>query len=316
MLAEQSERWQLFYEKTWAERAEYMRSLLNTGKYNTMQIISMLEKKQRFFQLAIIRSKNNDENNADNQNADVRWLPIRFDAKKEHRMFNGVPMIKHVGLLGNLVSVPFYTQCRIDQLLIDLIDTTGPYDAVIELGCGYGRNLFNIFYGGGPTDICYFGGEYTKSGEEICRDLATATPSMKTQFFHFNHLEPDLSIIREKFERVFIFTVHTIEQVTRIPDNWFSAVSKVAPFVRCVHIEPFGFQATQLGPLSKIHKESFVKNQWNMNFYENFLNAKDRNEIEIEDCLIENLYSTDICNMSSFAVWKHGEDRFPPHIIE
>ena len=47
MLAEQSERWQLFYEKTWAERAEYMRSLLNTGKYNTMQIISMLEKKTK-----------------------------------------------------------------------------------------------------------------------------------------------------------------------------------------------------------------------------------------------------------------------------
>ena len=50
MAAEQSKLWQDFYEKAWAARAEYMRSLVNTGKYNTMQIINMLKKKTAFFQ--------------------------------------------------------------------------------------------------------------------------------------------------------------------------------------------------------------------------------------------------------------------------
>ena len=77
-------------------------------------------------------------------------------------------------------------------MLIDIIDETGPYDSIVELGCGYGRNLIEIFYKGGPTDVRYFGGEFTQSGVEIASKLAAATPKINAKFFHFNHLEPSL----------------------------------------------------------------------------------------------------------------------------
>lgn len=313
MKAEQAVKWQDFYEKAWAVRAEYMRGLLKTGKYNTMQIINMLDKKQRFSQVA--GATETEENSAGGTGLKMRVIPIKFNVPQKYRTFVGVPLTRISALFGNLVNIPFYTQYRLDHFLIDIIDATGPYDAIVELGCGYGRNLFNIFYSGGPTDICYYGGEFTKSGEELCKDLATATPSMQTQFFHFDHLKPDLSILRGKYERIFVFTVHTIEQVKTIPDEWCKKVAEAAPFVRCVNIEPFGFQLAELGPRSRAHKEFFTRNEWNLNFSEVVTRAKENNEIEVEDLQLENIYSSDSTNMSSVIVWKHGEDKYPPRII-
>ena len=299
--------WQTFYEKAWKMRSDYMRDLLKTGQYNTLQIIKMLAKKERFYILINAYGNKIGEK-------ELEWKPIKFEETSRH--FTGVPVMKTNSLLGNYRYVPFYTEYRIDKYLVDMIDATGPYDAIVELGCGYGRNLFEIFYNGGPADVCYYGGEYTKSGENICRELATATPSMKAEFFHFDHLEPDLSFLSGKFERLFIFTVHTIEQVNKIPECWFKKVCEAAPFVRGVNIEPFGFQMIELGPSSKAQKEFFIRNNWNLNFANVLKNANERKEVEIEEIMTEHIYSNDLINISSLAVWKHGEDKFNIRRIE
>ena len=64
---------------------------------------------------------------------------------------------------------------------------------------------------------------------------------MRAEFFHFNHLKPKFDKNLDFGKRVLVFTYHTIEQVKEIPDNWFKVVASIAPFVRCIHAEPFGF---------------------------------------------------------------------------
>ena len=205
------------------------------------------------------------------------------------------------GFNGNIIILPKHTSYDFTTLLIDLIDATGPYDAIIELGCGYGGNLFKIFYGGGPREAKYIGGEFTKSGIEIAQKLAKKAPKMKTEFFHFNHLEPKLPF-KKPFKRAFVFTCHSIEQVMQINENWFDEVVKAGEFVRGAHIEPFGFQLKNSGPLSDMHKDFMIQNSWNINFAEVLRQAVERKIVKDEQIFLEMGVTPDI-NVGSLAFW-------------
>ena len=97
--------------------------------------------------------------------------------------FVDIPVARLTTRQGAELIVPFHSSFNFFDMLIDIIDETGPYDSIVELGCGYGRNLIEIFYRGGPTDVRYFGGEFTQSGVEIASKLAAATPKMNAKFF-------------------------------------------------------------------------------------------------------------------------------------
>ena len=205
------------------------------------------------------------------------------------------------GFNGNIIILPKHTSYDFTTLLIDLIDATGPYDAIIELGCGYGGNLFKIFYGGGPREAKYIGGEFTKSGVEIAQKLAKKAPKMKTEFFHFNHLEPKLPF-KKPFKRAFVFTCHSIEQVMQINENWFDEVVKAGEFVRGAHLEPFGFQLKNSGPLSDMHKDFMIQNSWNINFVEVLRQAVERKIVKDEQIFLEMGVTPDT-NVGSLAFW-------------
>ena len=117
------------------------------------------------------------------------------------------------------ILVPFYTKTNFIDFIIDAL-SFDEYDSVVELGCGYGRNLFKIFYNGGGVNLRYFGGEFTSSGVEMAKKLASIEPNMRAEFFHFNHLRPKFDKNLDFGKRVLVFTARTIEQVKEIPDNW------------------------------------------------------------------------------------------------
>ncbi|ANE36061.1 hypothetical protein CIG11343_1047 [Campylobacter iguaniorum] len=287
-MAYQEKRWQDFYERAWGTRAEYMDELLSGGGYNTYQIISKLENKERLCDFYV----NND--------GEGHWQRKKVIGDKFN--FAQIPTLKTTSLNGMFINVPFYTNTSHVQLIIDVFNETGPYDSILELGCGYGQNLFKLFYQGGFSDIKYFGGEFTNSGVEIARKLAQNEPHMRADFFHFNHLKPEISGF-DFGERVLVFTMHTIEQVQEIADDWFSVVAKIADFVRCVNIEPFGFQIKELGEASKGQSEFFSKTGWNSNFAKTLKQANLNNEICIEDALLEYSCGTDPYNPTSVAIW-------------
>ena len=182
----------------------------------------------------------------------------------------GLPLDKGAELI-----VPFHSSFNFYDMLIDIIDETGPYDRIVELGCGYGRNLIEIFYRGGPTDARYFGGEFTQSGVEIASKLAAATPKMNAKFFHFNHLEPSLEGL-DLGKKAFVFTCHSIEQVKETPPQWFDVVANAADFVRCAHLDPFEFQIKGANDAVSARQREFFKTQGrNVNFAETFLMLPD-----------------------------------------
>ena len=288
-MAFQLPHWQDFYEKAWAFRAKFLESQLQSGA-NALQAIKELEKKERGYTLGV-----NDTT------GEVLYMKKEIGDDEPHIKDTNIALYSKRGFNGNIIILPKHTSYNFRTLLIDLIDATGPYDAIIELGCGYGRNLFEIFYGGGPREAKYIGGEFTKSGVEIAQKLAKKAPKMKTEFFHFNHLEPKLPF-KKPFKRAFVFTCHSIEQVMQINENWFDEVVKAGEFVRGAHLEPFGFQLKNSGPLSDMHKDFMIQNSWNINFAEVLRQAVERKIIKDEQIFLEMGVTPDV-NVGSLAFW-------------
>lgn len=288
-MAFQLPHWQDFYEKAWAFRAKFLESQLQSGA-NALQAIKELEKKERGYTLGV-----NDTT------GEVLYMKKEISDDEPHIKDTNIALYSKRGFNGNIIILPKHTSYDFTTLLIDLIDATGPYDAIIELGCGYGRNLFEIFYGGGPREAKYIGGEFTKSGVEIAQKLAKKAPKMKTEFFHFNHLEPKLPF-KKPFKRAFVFTCHSIEQVMQINENWFDEVVKAGEFVRGAHLEPFGFQLKNSGPLSDMHKDFMIQNSWNINFAEVLRQAVERKIIKDEQIFLEMGVTPDV-NVGSLAFW-------------
>ena len=288
-MAFQLPHWQDFYEKAWAFRAKFLEGQLQSGA-NALQAIKELEKKERGYTLGV-----NDTT------GEVLYMKKEIGDDEPHIKDTNIALYSKRGFNGNIIILPKHTSYDFRTLLIDLIDATGPYDAIIELGCGYGRNLFEIFYGGGPRDAKYIGGEFTKSGVEIAQKLAKKAPKMKTEFFHFNHLEPKLPF-KKPFKRAFVFTCHSIEQVMQINENWFDEVVKAGEFVRGAHLEPFGFQLKNSGPLSDMHKDFMIQNSWNINFAEVLRQAVERKIVKDEQIFLEMGVTPDI-NVGSLAFW-------------
>ena len=288
-MAFQLPHWQDFYERAWAFRAKFLESQLQSGA-NALQAIKELEKKERGYTLGV-----NDTT------GEVLYMKKEISDNEPHIKDTNIALYSKRGFNGNIIILPKHTSYDFTTLLIDLIDATGPYDAIIELGCGYGRNLFEIFYGGGPRDAKYIGGEFTKSGVEIAQKLAKKAPKMKTEFFHFNHLEPKLPF-KKPFKRAFVFTCHSIEQVMQINENWFDEVVKAGEFVRGAHLEPFGFQLKNSGPLSDMHKDFMIQNSWNINFAEVLRQAVERKIIKDEQIFLEMGVTPDV-NVGSLAFW-------------
>ena len=288
-MAFQLPHWQDFYEKAWAFRAKFLESQLQSGA-NALQAIKELEKKERGYTLGV-----NDTT------GEVLYMKKEIGDDEPHIKDTNIALYSKRGFNGNIIILPKHTSYDFTTLLIDLIDATGPYDAIIELGCGYGGNLFEIFYGGGPREAKYIGGEFTKSGVEIAQKLAKKAPKMKTEFFHFNHLEPKLPF-KKPFKRAFVFTCHSIEQVMQINENWFDEVVKAGEFVRGAHIEPFGFQLKNSGPLSDMHKDFMIQNSWNINFAEVLRQALERKIIKDEQIFLEMGVTPDV-NVGSLAFW-------------
>lgn len=288
-MAFQLPHWQDFYEKAWAFRTKFLESELESGA-NALQAIKELEKKERGYTLGV-----NDTT------GEVLYMKKEISDDEPHIKDTNIALYSKRGFNGNIIILPKHTSYNFRTLLIDLIDATGPYDAIIELGCGYGRNLFEIFYGGGPREAKYIGGEFTKSGVEIAQKLAKKAPKMKTEFFHFNHLEPKLPF-KKPFKRAFVFTCHGIEQVMQINENWFDEVVKAGEFVRGAHLEPFGFQLKNSGPLSDMHKDFMIQNSWNINFAEVLRQALERKIIKDEQIFLEMGVTPDV-NVGSLAFW-------------
>jgi len=122
---------------------------------------------------------------------------------------------------------------------------------IIELGSGWGVNLFYLWLGGAPRSAVYAAMEYTEAGREATQLLAGSEPDLALTIRPFDYHRPDLSEFRTG-DRTVVFTSYSIEQITHLSDALFEELLAIPGLDRVIHVEPISWQLlaeSALGPL-------------------------------------------------------------------
>lgn len=283
----QSIGWRVRYTNLWAARADITRQLIARGETEPMRIIHTLDRLEQHMELV-----------ADAQSAS--WQARQFDPKT--LLPSGIPAFREAAFNGSALQMSAYTYASLPNFLADFATETGPYDAVVELGCGFGQNLFRLYYAGLPKELRYFGGELAESGVALGRTLAGLRPEIPVEFFLFDHLAPDFTKL-PRLRRVLVFTCHSLEQVQEVPQSFFAAVAGCAEQVTCVHLEPFGFQVRPIGPMAQAHRKFFEGLGWNMNLHAAAEEAEKNGTIKRTVMIPDIFLASDALNTTSLMVW-------------
>jgi hypothetical protein len=122
---------------------------------------------------------------------------------------------------------------------------------IIELGSGWGANLFYLWLGGAPRAAAYVAMEYTETGREVTQLLAGTETDLALTIRPFDYHRPDLSEFRAD-EKTVVFTSYSIEQITHLSDALFEELLAIPGLDRVIHVEPISWQllaGSALGPL-------------------------------------------------------------------
>jgi len=287
--AHQSERWLSHYEKAWKFRHNNIQKFIENDGLNSYQAIEKLERLEQLNQVVGFPFG-------------MMFQKINFPVPPEQLLPTGAPALKPVQILERSVPASFY-QGPVD-LIMDWL-SMNPVKAIVELGAGFGQNLVKMIYRYGPLQAQIYAGEYTQSGQDLAKFLFEKIPGFSAKVFHFDHKAPDISVVQES-QDILIFSCHSIEQVTKIPDDYFERLTQGKERVHGLFFEPFGFQISSPsmtpGDVSKQHEAQAKEREWNLNFAQVLLKAQERGTIKIH-CMFKNLMPGDAFNPTSFVYW-------------
>lgn len=148
---------------------------------------------------------------------------------------------------GRDAEILDYLRFDLTDMLVEFADGV---DTVLELGSGYGLQLFRMFHGGAPADIRYVGGEPTDSGRALAERLAALEPAMRFESVDFDIHTPDWSCL-EGSRKALIFTSWSLMYADFIPDEFFRALAAWPGEATLVFCEPLGFQWGISHPVSQ-----------------------------------------------------------------
>ncbi len=124
---------------------------------------------------------------------------------------------------------------------------------IIELGSGWGTNLFYLWLGGAPRSAAYVAMEYTETGRDVTQLIASTEPHLALNTRPIDYYRPDLSEYRTS-DKTVVFTSYSIEQITNLSDSLFEELLAIPGLDRVIHMEPVGWQLlaqSAIGPLIK-----------------------------------------------------------------
>lgn len=291
-MAKQPDEWIEFYESAWAKRSQLLDKFVREGldPYAAIQKLNRFESKQRLGYQPTTQSVTFFENE-----------------RQEGQYATGVNLLSLSSIGEKVVARPSYY--RSIDLIMDYLEQEG-FDAICELGAGFGQNLIEIYSRGGPRNIPYFAGELTSSGIELAKMLSEEMKSkgMDMRAFRFDHKNPDLSVM-SGLKKVFIFSNHSIEQVTELPADYFSKIASHFEFASAFHFEPVGHQfevdGYDMGEVTQLHSDHFHEKKWNANFFETLVRAHIDSKISVKQVVKNALYG-DIDCPTTFVHWTSG----------
>lgn len=130
-----------------------------------------------------------------------------------------------------------------DNRLIEAIadSVTPDTEAVIELGCGWGRNLAAAALEIPNRDITFIGLEQASDGLRCTTELLSKDPTIQFETDYFDFYAPDFTKLR-KHKRATVFSCAAIEQIAFIGARFIDQLLDIAEEVTLILYEPIGWQ--------------------------------------------------------------------------
>ncbi len=151
-------------------------------------------------------------------------------------------------------------------------------EVIIELGAGWGRNLFALYMNKNIKNIDLIMSEVTNSGREICSVISKHynIPIVNTYFNYYDWHDLIKLIKNKKYKNICVYTSHSIEQITLLDKQLFYDFLNIDDIIslKFTHIEPVGFQ---------IHgnKQFTGKAEYNQNLNTILSDLSNNNKIKI-----------------------------------
>jgi hypothetical protein len=175
-------------------------------------------------------------------------------------------------------------------------------ELVVELGSGWGRNLFSVWLASGPPGATYVGAEYTGAGRRAAARIAALEPALRFESIPFDYHSPDLSAL-PRVGRAVVITVHSVEQIPHVRPEVIESIRGLAGDVECLQFEPVGWQvgdADRAGS-SQEHAEA---HDYNRNLLSLLREAEAREEIEIVAVDPEVVGAGTFLNATTLVHWR------------
>ena len=144
-------------------------------------------------------------------------------------------------------------------------------DMVMDLGCGWGHRMGDLWLGGAPARAAYRGGERSRPGIAMIDLIGQVLPGMDIGGFPFDFLAPDFTSVQGNPSSICVYTYMAIEQVRYLGPAMFDKLLERFPKAEItgVHLEPFGFQAFKPDdPNFAADREYAVAHGYNLDLFE------------------------------------------------
>jgi hypothetical protein len=230
------------------------------------------------------------------------------------------------GFLYDRQLVRFYdVETRVNTVMLDalkmqeIVNVCTGAGRVLELGAGWGKNLFNVWLHGGPRDAEYHALELTESGRRTGALVAsTAAAGMRYSAHAFDYYEPDFSQFRDNVPTV-VFTHHSLEQIPEVSERLIAGLLALPGFRTCVHLEPVGFQVpgdrwlavpddAQLRSQIEDENRRFAqKRNQNANLYPLLARLEQQRRLRLR-VVRKFICSTVLANATTLLVWEPWRD--------
>jgi hypothetical protein len=183
------------------------------------------------------------------------------------------------------------------------------YDLIIELGSGWGRNIFYYMENNILNNYEIISGEYTDSGcaaQEYIKNKYFKNENITIYKFDFNNSKSFFDNIKKKYKNCLVLTFWAIEQVTNINTDFFENLLNISENMTCVHIEPIGWQISN----KSLMKENTTGKRiyYNKNLYFILKELESKNIIKINKTILDlhNFGSTKSCG--SLVEWQKNNN--------
>jgi hypothetical protein len=173
-----------------------------------------------------------------------------------------------------------------------------PTDTLVELGCGWGRNLFYAL----KLKVCKkaVGGEYTQEGIKL-GELISKQYNLPIEFYHFDYRNQKPEFM-EKLKDTIVFTHNSIEQINYIPKESVRSLIESGPKA-VIHFEPIYEYRNKDSLLHYLWKRYTEVNDYNRNLLTVLKTFEREGKIRIT---IEEIHSLGLnaFNPGSFIAWE------------